>query len=74
MANHPHSLRGSMAALTPVPVEMHQHHIILEIIELNTQTGSLVLRVMEWSVRVLYMYRETSPFDELVQRGINRGM
>jgi hypothetical protein len=62
-----------MAALTAVSVELPQHHLILQIIELNSQTGSIVLRVMERSGRVPYIYKESNPFDVLVTRGINRG-
>ena len=71
MAHHRHV--GSMAALTPVPVVLHNHNLILQIIELNPQTESVVFRVMEMSRRVLYIYRESNPFDDLVTRGINRG-
>jgi hypothetical protein len=41
--NHHRRRYGSMAALTPVPVELHHHHPILQIIELNLQTGLVVL-------------------------------
>ena len=62
-----------MAALTTVPVELHHHQLILQIMELNPQTESVVLRVSERSVQVLNIYREFNPFDDLVIRGINRG-
>ena len=42
-----HRHRGGIAALTPVPVELHQHYIILHITELTSQTGSVVLLVMK---------------------------
>ena len=72
MVHHHHRRHGSMAALTPVPVELHQNHLILQIIEFNSQICSVVLRVMESCWRVLYIYRESNPFDNLVTRGINR--
>ena len=62
-----------MAALTPVPVELHQYHLILQIIVFNSQTGSVVLTLMDRSGRVLYIYKESNPFEDLVTRGINRG-
>ena len=62
-----------VVAMTPVPVELHQRHIILQIIEFNSQTGSVVLRVMERSGRVLYIYKESISFDDLVSRRISRG-
>ena len=68
---HHHRRHGSTAALTPVPVELHHHHLILQIIELNLQTGSVMLRVREWSGRVLYLYRESNHFDPVVTIGIN---
>jgi hypothetical protein len=62
-----------MQALTPIAVIPHQHHLILQIIELNLQTGSVVLRVWERSGRVLYIYRDSNSFDPVVTRGINMG-
>ena len=35
--------------------------------------GSVVFRVMERTGRVMYVYRESNPFEDLVTRGINRG-
>jgi len=43
MAHH-HRHHGIMAALTLVPLELHQHHLILQIIQLNPQTETMVLR------------------------------
>ena len=60
-----------MVALTPIAVLPHQHRLILQIIDLNPHTESLVLRVGERS-RVLHIYRESNPFDDLVTRGISR--
>jgi hypothetical protein len=76
MAHHHHHRHGStVVATTPVPVELHQRHLILQIIEFNSETDSVwVLRVMESSGMVLYNYRESNSFDELVTRGIIRGM
>ena len=69
MAHHHHRRYGSMvAAMTPVPVELHHRHIILMILVLNSQTCSVVMRVMEMSGRVLYIYRESIPFDDLFTR------
>jgi len=62
-----------MAALTPVPVELHHHYLIFQIIELNLQTRSVVLRLKERSGRVLYKYRESNPFNPVVTRDISRG-
>ena len=74
MAHHHHRRHGStVVAMTPVPVDLQQRHLILQIKEFNSQTGSVVLRVMERSGRVLYIYKESIPFDDLVTRGINRG-
>ena len=75
MTHHHNRRHGStVVAIKPVPVELHQRHIILQIIEFNSQTGSgWVLRVMESSGRVLYIYIESNLFDDLVTRGINRG-
>ena len=74
MAHHHHHRHGStVVATTPVPVELHQRHLILQIIEFNSQRGSVLLRVMERSGRVLYIYKESISFDDLVTRGINRG-
>ena len=64
---------GNMQALTPIAVIPYQHHLILQIIELNLQTGSVVLRVGGRSGRVLYVHRESNPFDPVVTRGINMG-
>ena len=44
--NRHHHHHGSIVALTPTPMIMHQHYL-LQIIELNPQTGSVVLRVRE---------------------------
>jgi len=44
---------GRMVALTAVSVELYQHNLILQIIELNSQTVSVVLRVMERFWRIL---------------------
>ena len=68
-----HHRHGNMQALTPIAVIPHQTHYILQIIEVNLQTGSVVLRVRDRSGRVLYLYRESSPFDPVVTRGINVG-
>ena len=75
MTHHHHHRRrhGNMAALTPVPVELHHHHLILQIVELNLRTGSVVLRVRDRSGRVLYIYKESNSFDPVVTRGINMG-
>ena len=73
MTYHHRRRHGSMAASTPVSVELHHHYLILQIIEHNLQTGSVVLRVRDRSGRVLYLYRESSPFDPVVTRGINVG-
>ena len=71
MAHHRH--HGSMAAFTLVPVEMHHRHLILQINELNPQTESVVLRLMERSGLVLDMYRESNPFHDLDTSGIVTG-
>ena len=68
-----HRRHGSMAALTPVPVQLPQLHIIPQL-EFNSQLSSVVLRVMERSGRVLYTYRESNSFDDLVAKGINKGV
>ena len=57
-----------------VPMELQHHHLILQIIELNLQTGSVVLRVRDMSGRVLCIYRKSNRFDPVVTRGINMGM
>ena len=43
MARH----HGNMMELTPIAVIPHQHHLILQIIDLNPQTESVVLKVKE---------------------------
>ena len=74
MTHHHNRRHGStVLAMTPVPVELHQRHLILQIIEFNSQTGSVLLRVMERAGRVLYIYKESISFDDLVTIGINRG-
>ena len=72
MTRH-HRHHGNMVALTPTAVITHQQHPILEIMDLNPHTESVVLRVRERSGRVLYMYKESNPFNDLDTRGFNRG-
>ena len=73
MAHHHHRHHGRKVALTPVLVELHRQHLILQIIEFNSQTGLVVLRVMKRSGRVLYIYRKFNNFDDIITRGINKG-
>ena len=63
-----------MVALTRVPVIPHQQHLVLQIIDLKPQTNSVVLRVSEKSGQVLYICRESNPFEDLDTRDIIRGM
>jgi len=69
-----HHRHGNMQTLTPIAVIPHQHHLILQIIELNLQNGSVMLRVRDRSGRVLYIYRESKPFDPVVTGDNNRGV
>jgi len=62
-----------MVPLTPVPVIPRQLYLVLQIIDINPQTESVVLRVRDMSGRVPYKCRKSNPFGDLVKRGINRG-
>ena len=46
---HHHRHDGNMVALTPIALIPHQHHLILQIIDLNPHTESVVLRLRERS-------------------------
>jgi len=72
MAHH-HHRHGNMQALTPIAVISVQQHLVLQIIELNLQIESVVLRVRYSSGSVLYIYRESIPYDSVVTGGINMG-
>jgi hypothetical protein len=68
MSHHHHFVM----ALTRKPVIPHQHDLFLQIILLNSQTGSVVLRLRDGYGLILYSYRENNPFSLVVTRENNR--